>query len=235
MPNTGPNTPAHPEWLGFIQPNGMAVSAPALVKAGAILNRQDAEGQARLAGCVEEREFSPVRGAEPCLQDFRGFATAVLDCGFSPKGCADTKQTPGPDELGVPRPDYCETLGTDFAVRERAPRYGSPPWQLLVQVLDDGQEFDQAPTGARGLEASPQCRADLLLRGAETLADRRLGFSEDEQRQHQADVASWRQCLTQFDRDTDTDTEPARIRAFYEVRAQRVEPVGLVYLWPNTG
>ena len=135
MPNTGPNTPAHPEWLGFIQPNGMAVSAPALVKAGAILNRQDTEGQARLAGCVEEREFSPVRGAEPCLQDFRGFATAVLDCGFSPKGCADTKQTPGPDELGVPRPDYCETLGTDFAVRERAPRYGSPPWQLLVQVL----------------------------------------------------------------------------------------------------
>ena len=53
----------------------------------------------------------------------------------------------------------------------------------------------------------------------------------DEQRQHQADVSSWHQCLTQFDR----YTEPARGRAFHEVRAQRVEPVGLVYLWPDTG
>ena len=29
-------------------------------------------------------------------------------------------------------------------------------------------------------------------------------------------------------------TEPERIRAFYEVRAKRVEPVGLLYLWPET-
>ena len=55
----------------------------------------------------------------------------------------------------------------------------------------------------------------------------------DEQRQHQADIASLRQCLTQIDRGR--DTEPARSRAFHEVRAQRVEPVGLVYLWPDTG
>ena len=54
----------------------------------------------------------------------------------------------------------------DFAVRERDPRSGSPPWQLLVQVLDDGQEFDKATTGAGGLEASPQSRAERLLRGA---------------------------------------------------------------------
>ena len=54
----------------------------------------------------------------------------------------------------------------------------------------------------------------------------------DEQRQHQADIASPRQCLTQIDRGR--DTEPARGRAFYQVRAQRVEPVGLVYLWPDT-
>ena len=45
-----PNTGAHLEWLGFIQPNGLVVSAPALVKAGAILNRQDTEVQSRLVG-----------------------------------------------------------------------------------------------------------------------------------------------------------------------------------------
>ncbi len=30
-------------------------------------------------------------------------------------------------------------------------------------------------------------------------------------------------------------TEPERIRSIYEVKAQRIEPVGLVYLWPVTG
>ena len=60
-----------------------------------------------------------------------------------------------------------------------------------------------------------------------------LEFSEDERRQRQADIASWRTRLAQFDRDL--ETEPPRIREFYEVRASRVEPIGLVYLWPDTG
>ena len=30
------------------------------------------------------------------------------------------------------------------------------------------------------------------------------------------------------------EREPARVRAFYEVQATRVESVGLVYLWPET-
>ena len=60
-----------------------------------------------------------------------------------------------------------------------------------------------------------------------------IEFSEEERRQRQADVASWRTRLAWFDRDL--DTEPARIRGFYEVRARRVEPIGLVYLWPDTG
>ena len=60
-----------------------------------------------------------------------------------------------------------------------------------------------------------------------------IEFSEEEKRQRQADVASWRTRLAQFDRDL--ETEPDRIREFYEVRARRVEPIGLVYLWPDTG
>ena len=60
-----------------------------------------------------------------------------------------------------------------------------------------------------------------------------MEFSEEEKRQRQADVASWRTRLAQFDRDL--ETEPARIREFYEVRARRIEPLGLVYLWPDTG
>ena len=60
-----------------------------------------------------------------------------------------------------------------------------------------------------------------------------LEFSDEEKRQRQADVAAWRRRLSQFDRDL--ESEPSRIREFYEVRARRVEPVGLVYLWPDTG
>lgn len=43
-------------------------------------------------------------------------------------------------------------------------------------------------------------------------------------------IPAWFTRGTQFER----DLEPQRIREFCEVRAQRVEPVGLVYLWPET-
>ena len=59
-----------------------------------------------------------------------------------------------------------------------------------------------------------------------------LEFDEEERRQLQSNMRYWRMRLDQFDRDL--QQEPGRIRAFYEVQAQRVEPVGLVYLWPET-
>jgi superfamily II DNA or RNA helicase len=59
-----------------------------------------------------------------------------------------------------------------------------------------------------------------------------LGFDEEEMRQLESDMRSWRLRIAQFDREL--LTEPARIREFYEVRAKRIEPVGLVYLWPET-
>jgi superfamily II DNA or RNA helicase len=60
-----------------------------------------------------------------------------------------------------------------------------------------------------------------------------LGFDEEEKRQLEADVRAWRMRLEQFDHDL--AHEPDRIREFYEVKAKRVEPVGLIYLWPETG
>jgi hypothetical protein len=59
-----------------------------------------------------------------------------------------------------------------------------------------------------------------------------LDFDDEEKRQLESDMRSWRSRLEQFERDL--EHEPQRIRAFYEVRAKRVEPVGLVYLWPET-
>jgi vacuolar-type H+-ATPase subunit H len=59
-----------------------------------------------------------------------------------------------------------------------------------------------------------------------------FNFNEEEKRQLEADMRAWRLRLQQFDRDL--DSEPTRIRDFYDVRAQRIEPVGIVYLWPET-
>ena len=59
-----------------------------------------------------------------------------------------------------------------------------------------------------------------------------LGFDEDEKRQLESNMRSWRVRLEQFDREL--TQEPQRIQDFYEVRAQRSEPVGLVYLWPES-
>jgi hypothetical protein len=57
-------------------------------------------------------------------------------------------------------------------------------------------------------------------------------WPEEERRQRESDMRAWASRLTTFDRDL--ETEPGRIRDFYEVRARRVEPIGLVYLWPDT-
>jgi hypothetical protein len=59
-----------------------------------------------------------------------------------------------------------------------------------------------------------------------------LDFQEEELRQLESNMRGWRGRLEQFDRDL--GREPQRVREFYEVRATRVEAVGLVYLWPET-
>jgi superfamily II DNA or RNA helicase len=59
-----------------------------------------------------------------------------------------------------------------------------------------------------------------------------LKFDDDHKRQLEADLKSWRTRLEQFGHDL--EREPVRIRDFYKVQATRIEPVGLVYLWPET-
>ena len=59
-----------------------------------------------------------------------------------------------------------------------------------------------------------------------------LEFDEEEKRQIESDARAWRNRLDQFG--TDILREPKRIRDFYEVHAKRIEPVGLVYLWPES-
>ena len=64
------------------------------------------------------------------------------------------------------------------------------------------------------------------------MAQRTFEFVEEERRQLEENVRAWKHRLEKFERDL--RQEPQRIRDFYEVKARRVEPLGLVYLWPET-
>ncbi len=59
------------------------------------------------------------------------------------------------------------------------------------------------------------------------------GFEARELRQLDADKRHWTRRLADLTREV--ETEPQRIAASYDIQARRVEPVGLVYLWPVTG
>ena len=153
-----PQIQAHLEWLGFVRPMGLVVSAPALARAGAILPRSDAEGQRLLLECLD------MEGDQPVIPDFRRFARVALGWSFSPQGYAGVAGAPIPPELELALPEYGETLAPDLAVRERDPAPDALPWQLLVRVLPTGQDFDQAARERGRLELSPHGRMERLLR-----------------------------------------------------------------------
>jgi len=60
-----------------------------------------------------------------------------------------------------------------------------------------------------------------------------LDFGDDERRQLEADKRHWARRLEALR--AELKGEPDRIRRVYDVKAVRVEPVGLVYLWPLSG
>jgi len=155
---------SHLEWIGFVRPTGLVVSAPALVRAGAVLNRADAEGQRLLRQVLQECTFSAAEGPVLHAPDFSTFAGQVLGWSFSAKGYAGTADSPIPPELELTLTDYSETLRPDYAVRELEPKEGAAPWQLLVRVLDAGEDFDRIARGSGSLEASAHSRMERLLR-----------------------------------------------------------------------
>lgn len=59
-----------------------------------------------------------------------------------------------------------------------------------------------------------------------------LNFPDEEKRQLESNRRYWDKRLSALR--SELISEPARIRAMYEVRAKRIEPIGLIYLWPIT-
>jgi ERCC4-related helicase len=112
----------------------------------------------------------------------------------------------------------------------------------LAQRADEAKAKAEAQLTERGLEEAASLESLLhrqrerILKEAAKSDDRQLslpGIAEAERRQRQADRRAWQQRLPRIEQEL--RDEPARILASYEIQARRLEPVGLVYLWPATG
>jgi ERCC4-related helicase len=59
------------------------------------------------------------------------------------------------------------------------------------------------------------------------------GIADEERHEQEADRRHWTARLSRLDKEL--QTEPERILRSYDVKATRLEPVGIVYLWPTSG
>jgi hypothetical protein len=115
--------------------------------------------------------------------------------------------------------------------------------ELLPHLEKRGRELAEGATRklmergereAQALRAILEQQRKRISATAEEKRDRTPGlFDQEEMRQLEADRRHWARRL--LDIEQELRTEPERICGIYTVKAQRVEPVGLVYLWPVTG
>ncbi|MHB8900023.1 MAG: DISARM system SNF2-like helicase DrmD, partial [Thermoguttaceae bacterium] len=121
--------------------------------------------------------------------------------------------------------------------------------QLLPHLETRGQEYAadaEKKLTARGAAESKAMREILETQQKHIAATEKriskmnpeqlrfnFGELEDERLQLDANKRYWAKRLDEIREEL--KTEPARIEDLYKVQARRVEPVGLVYLWPVTG
>jgi len=166
----------HLHWLGYAQPTGLVVSAPALVARGAVLNRNHAEAQRKLVAATVQEPLGLDDQPQTYLPDFRAFAETVLGWRMSGKWFAGTEQHPLPDTLKVPLPDEDDQLEPTYAVRSRTDddKDDAPKFQLLVKTVGPLIDLDAAVAGTtrktHGLKASPHSRMERLLRATDVTA-----------------------------------------------------------------
>jgi hypothetical protein len=163
MGKIDPHVLAHLEWLGFVQPMGLVISATALQRANATLDRRDRKVQDALEAWIEARANSGTGQPATGSADFEGFARRVLGWSWVAPYFAGTSDSPIPDELVQTLPQSSDVLRPDYAVRDREPQPNRSPWQLLVRVIDTGQSFDDI-IRTSGFEASEHGRLERLLR-----------------------------------------------------------------------
>ena len=114
---------------------------------------------------------------------------------------------------------------------------------LLPHLRSRGEELLGQATARLVDRAKAESRSMVeLLEGQRTRivdalgSDERqltLAFDQAELRQQEADRRAWKRRLDEIE--SELESEPLRIADAYTVRAHRIDPLGLVYLWPRTG
>lgn len=118
--------------------------------------------------------------------------------------------------------EHLETRGTEYAedALQKLAARGEAEAKAMREILETQQKHI-ANEVKRVEKLNPdQLRLDF-------------GNDDDELAQLDANKRYWSKRLEQIR--AELKTEPARIQDLYSVVARRVEPVGLVYLWPVTG
>ena len=105
--------------------------------------------------------------------------------------------------------------------------------ERLVQVKE--QLKKRGEEEARSLSSLLDQQRSRIAKAAQEFDPKQLALDlvPEERREREADRRHWESRLNRLDREL--QDEPARLRATYHVRAHRLEPVGLVYLWPVSG
>ncbi|MBL8214711.1 MAG: N-6 DNA methylase, partial [Bryobacterales bacterium] len=146
----------HLEWLGYVQPVGLVVSLPALLDAGAAINRNYVPlHRSFLEVLPQDRDGEPV----PELPHFPAFAEQVLGWDLSLLEGASTAN-PVDEALCAPLPDYGETLRPKYALRDVDE---SRSCLLLAQEVSGDFDTESGDVG-RKWQATPQARLERLLR-----------------------------------------------------------------------
>jgi hypothetical protein len=159
---TDPETLKHKEWLGLLQPVGLVVSPPALMKAQVVVDRSQVIALQTQLQAITAPFVLPDETETLALQDFLSLAEQVL--GWLPEDIAGAPdRAPLPESLEVVLPDYGETLKPTYAVHD--PDGGG--WMLLVQEVKTGQPLDEGDAAiekGHGWKASVQEKFERLLR-----------------------------------------------------------------------
>ena len=100
---------------------------------------------------------------------------------------------------------------------------------VAAQLVKRGDEE------ARSLTALLEQQRSRIAKAAKEFSPSQLTLDlvPEERREREADRRHWDGRLTRLE--LELRDEPKRLRESYEVRAHRLEPVGLVYLWPVSG
>ena len=125
-----------------------------------------------------------------------------------------------------------------------------PHIESRAKLSEQGAVTDLAESGRREAEALAALLQRQIDKVREAMRTKRapeapqqgdlFGPSEDdirkqherELRQFEADRRSWDGKLLRLQQDL--DAEPEKVRQGYKVQARRLEPIGLIYLWPAT-